>query len=331
MERVLLFNVGWMKHYRGQTTTDRIINGGMYVAEHEDGGEVTNFRALGGRCYGYARSPRGGRIHIERLGADAAADHVDGVTVVFVATRPEGGSVVVGWYRNARIWREQQTSRRRVYVAEASAKQCVLLPVDQRVLDVPRARPGTWGIGQSNVRYVDEVGARPFLRRLALFMENPSGSEIVETRPEAKGRRRGRPPRQSDPMLRAKVESAAIARVIAHYAEYDCVSVERENKGWDLELTRGRVTLLVEVKGNSGDSGAVELTPNEYAAMHGRAHRDSYRLAIVTRALEKRRARLTVVRFNGSDETWRDEDERKVKLVERIGVRVYFGALIEPC
>ena len=64
MERVLLFNVGWMKHYRGQTTTDRIINGGMYVAEHEDGGEVTNFRPLGSRCYGYARSPRGGRIHI---------------------------------------------------------------------------------------------------------------------------------------------------------------------------------------------------------------------------------------------------------------------------
>ena len=63
--------------------------------------------------------------------------------------------------------------------------------------------------------------------------------------------------------------------------------MEADNKGWDLEVTRGAVKLLVEVKGCSGDSRQVELTPNEYAAMGHRRYREIYRLAVVTRALEE--------------------------------------------
>ena len=28
---LVLFNIGWMQYYRGQTSSDRIINGGKYV------------------------------------------------------------------------------------------------------------------------------------------------------------------------------------------------------------------------------------------------------------------------------------------------------------
>jgi hypothetical protein len=325
MERVLLFNIGWMRHYHGQTPSDRIINGGKYVAENENGGEVTNFRPLKGRCYAYARSPRGGKVNIDRLGAAPDAEHIDDVTVVFVATRPEGGSVVAGWYDRARVWRSEQTYGRRCYLAEAPAKRCVLLPVDQRVLRVPRARPGQWGIGQSNIRFADEPSARDFLRRLARFMENPLGFDDFEKPNRHRTRRGGGgAPRQIDPVLRAKVERAAIECVVAHYEGqgYECARVERENRGWDLEFTRGEVTLLVEVKGCSGEAHAVELTPNEYTAMCNAANHDTYRLAAVGHALLKRRARLTIIRFNGSDETWRDEDEREIKILKLTGARV---------
>lgn len=262
---------------------------------------------------------------IYRLGAAPGAEYVDGVTVVFVATRPEGGSVVAGWYDRARVWRSEQTYGRRFYLAEAPAKRCVLLPVDQRVLRVPRARPGQWGIGQSNIRYADEPSARHFLRRLARFMKNPLGFDGFE-RPIRERARRGRggAPRQVDPVLRAKVERAAIERCVAHYEGqgYECVRVERENRGWDLEFTRGDVTLLVEVKGCSGEARAIELTPNEYAAMCNAAYQDTYRLVAVGHALMKRRARLTIIRFNGSDKTWRDEDDREIDVLKRTGARV---------
>ena len=75
---------------------------------------------------------------------------------------------------------------------------------------------------------------------------------------------------------------------------------------------------LVEVKGCSGGAGQVELTPNEYAAMC--RCRNVYRLAIVKRALDY--PQLSIVRFNKSDETWRDQKNRKVRLDERKGVRV---------
>ena len=50
---LVLFNIGWMKHYRGQTSSDRIFNGGRYVEENETGSEVRNFEPLDGQCYGY--------------------------------------------------------------------------------------------------------------------------------------------------------------------------------------------------------------------------------------------------------------------------------------
>ena len=67
---LVLFNIGWMNHYRGQTPSDGIFNGGSYVAEHDTGHEVRNFEPANGSCYGYVRAPRG-KINMMRLGAGA--------------------------------------------------------------------------------------------------------------------------------------------------------------------------------------------------------------------------------------------------------------------
>ncbi len=102
---LVLFNIGWMRRYRGQTGTDRIVNGGRYIQDNETGGEIRNFLPAGQHLYGYVRPPGDG-MNLERLGAVDGADHVDNVTIVFTATRPEGERVVVGWYRDARVWRD---------------------------------------------------------------------------------------------------------------------------------------------------------------------------------------------------------------------------------
>ena len=310
---MVLFNIGWMKFYEGQNRSDRIVNGGKYVDIHETGGEVNNFLPKGNYLYGYVRPPRGNKINIEKLGAEAGAQHVDNVTVVFTATPPKGKRVVVGWYRDARVWRHMQRSNRRSYFARAKKNNCTLLEVDERALHVPRAHrlKGTFGFGRSQIRYVHDNDKKDdIVRLLCRFLDNPS---ITLDPPESKGVKR-----KSDPARRYQVEKAAIDYVIKHYKGYRCKSVERENKGWDLEFKHGSVQLLVEVKGCSGHDVKVELTPNEYTAM--RRQNPHYRLAIVTNALDN--PHLSIVSFNGSDGTWRDKTGRKFRLKEMTGARV---------
>ena len=319
---LVLFNIGWMRRYRGQTQTDRIVNGGRYIRDNETGGEIRNFLPVRRHLYGYVQPP-GDRINLEHLGAVEGADHSDGVTIVFTATRPEGGRVVVGWYRNARVWRDQQRRGNRIYFARALREDCILLDVEERVLPVPSAGrpPGTWGMGQSNVRYVDQQDEnQEFIQTLLQYMESPADFDVAAGV--------GGAPRQLDPARRAEVERAAVDCVIAYYEAhgFECDSVEADNKGWDLEVTRGAVRLLVEVKGCSGDSRQVELTPNEYSAMGHARHREMYRLAIVTRALEgEQHRRLSIIRYNGSDDTWCDQDGRRVSVKELTGARIGLG------
>ena len=93
--------------------------------------------------YAYVRIPHDGAVNMARLGVNANAEYVDDVTVVFVAIPPAGGSVVVGWYRHARVWRrpQERMNRRYQYIAEAKVETCTLLEVDERTISVPRAGP----------------------------------------------------------------------------------------------------------------------------------------------------------------------------------------------
>src|SRR5271165_4977566 len=102
--RIFFLNVGWMTAYRGLTKGDTITGGGQHVRDYGSGGEIFNFMPYGGRCYGYGR-PANDTIALERLGAPEGSDYVDGILVVWVAK-----SCVVGWYKNARVYRKWQPS-----------------------------------------------------------------------------------------------------------------------------------------------------------------------------------------------------------------------------
>ena len=121
-------------------------------------------------------------------------------------------------------------------------------------------------------------------------------------------------------LLRQRLDVSGLRERIAECTArgFDCVSVEHEKLGWDLECSLNGRKLLVGVKGCSGAAADVELTPNEYAASLQHPHR--YRIAIVTTALS--RPELATVRRNGSDGELRDQHDNLASLDERTAARI---------
>lgn len=161
---LIFCNVGWMNHYNG-IDGDSIERGGKYN-KHSIGHEVCNFSNNAGTLYGYVQPT--GRIKIEKLGAGKGDEFVSGVTVVWTAGPESGGTVVVGWYKDATVYRDPQTiptptkfqkkNGVSTYRIKAPADKAVLLPVEKRELIIPRAVKG--GIGQCNVWFADKAESK---------------------------------------------------------------------------------------------------------------------------------------------------------------------------
>lgn len=308
MPRPLLFcNIGWMRAYQGQTSTDKIIGGGHYVQIQERGHEVCNFVAARGKVFGHVQ-PVGTQIKIERLGAPRKAEELPGVDVVWTAHRPGGDTVIVGWYLDATVHRHAQdlappTALHRKngidsFRVEAKASNATLLAPGQRTEVVPR---GKGGLGQSNVWYAEAAPA-PWLMRVRGLIAGG-----VATAP----RRGKRPP--PDTFQNAQVERIAMTCAWTNYVDqgYTLTDVSKENRGWDLEASSGSLTLRIEVKGLSGSAAHVELTPNEYKAF--REHALTYRLCVVTECLTK--PALFVCAFNVASDGWIIEAGAKLTTV----------------
>jgi len=194
MELLLVLNVGWMKKYIG-LEDDQLTDGGAYVVEHGWGGEIFNFLPFEGYMYGFFQPPgkkeipfNNRIIHIERLRTSReAASFVDDVLVVWAARKPEGGTYLVGWYRDAVVFRQWQNlpegPRRQFrgeylgYYMRAREEDCVLLAPDERTLKVPRASDheniGKGGIGQANLWFADsgKENDLKFRRDLGSFIQ----------------------------------------------------------------------------------------------------------------------------------------------------------------
>lgn len=157
--RMVFCNIGWMSRYRGLTDQpDKIVGGGRYVRENETGHEVCNFLGCDdGYVYGHVETIRGEvdrQIHIENWGG--VGDSLGAVDLIWMATHPgEGGRRVIGWYRNATIFRSRQQFKRppsrqhRIdkidsYRVHALAKDAHLLTIEDRTLAMPRG-PGWMG------------------------------------------------------------------------------------------------------------------------------------------------------------------------------------------
>jgi len=90
--------------------------------------------------------------------------------------------------------------------------------------------------------------------------------------------------------------------------------VEAEGKGWDLEATCGDRLLRVEVKGLSGQTIGVQLTPNKYKKMKEFKH--TYHVCVVTEVLDQRRCHLHVFTYCEEHDGWGDEKGTPIKIEE---------------
>jgi len=171
--KMVFFNIAWMREYKGNWAIDVPVNGGSFIKENSWGGEVYNFQPFNGMMYGYVEpgvvernGPRR-RINISRLvdrpSLIKSSPYLSGVLVVWVAMPKNGREpLVVGWYRNATLYRNAQIppekSKRELpnhnnpgeYFASAREQDCVLIPPEDRILKLPRKGEG---FGRSNLWY----------------------------------------------------------------------------------------------------------------------------------------------------------------------------------
>lgn len=298
----LICHLAWMPHYRGEE--DVHPGGFSEVRRNGYAHEAFNFLELEGRCYGFVSS-RNSVINIRRLGAANDAPFVDGIRVIFTARVPGGERVVVGWYKEARVYRERRLSGRSIpnhpqdliyHHIEAEAGNAVLIPINLRKLVIRHHSRGF--PGQSPVFYPDKSDEiQGWMQELDTFIDGWVGEGVVAA--GAPARDKGWPT-TPDAAHNALVEAAAIARVRERYSTL-YADRQRDNCGWDLEFDQDGLRLCIEVKGVSGDLVAAELSPNEYAAMrramNGDFQEGNYRLAIVTQALSEA-PRLHVFRYD---------------------------------
>lgn len=127
--------------------------------------------------------------------------------------------------------------------------------------------------------------------------------------------------RQVDVFKKQQVEISAIETTIKYFEglDYIVVSKEKDNVGWDFEATNINETLLLEVKGLSGNISSIELTPNEYK--NSKEKKTHYKLCIVTNALTK--PKLEIFSFNPDLDIWTNSLNEKLLTEERIAARMW--------
>lgn len=309
--RLLFANIGWMEHYNGNCNSDMIVGGGSY--DDKDKHEAFNFQNLRGACYGYVQSVRGCKINLSRIdkAVSESEEQINNVLVVWVAKRPDsGGTYIVGWYNNATVYADYQTSNnssRNQYSYNITAKKddCVLLSVDSRIMNVPRASTeGKGFLGQSNIWYADSKNAsvQEFREIVLEYIKNYKSKKKTISKFQV----------AVDAKARKMVEEAAIRYVTKEYLNrgYSVTSREKDCVGWDLDAINGKITLKLEVKGLASNTISVHLTANERRKMD--IHKKHYRLCIVINAIKN--PQLIVFIWDNLLQKWVSEDDSSIAL-----------------
>lgn len=309
-EKFIFLRIAWMINYRGVTANDHPIGAGSFVQDNDDGGEVLNFMPLRGKLYGYARMQNDRNLNITRLGVASETAYIDGITVVFFAKNPfTGGQYVVGWYKNARLYRQPQQlnlgqrADHPWYTCVTKSSNAVLLPVNLRIFATP-----TDGPGQTNAWYVMQYAAQTkYMRDFRRFRKNPATYGVVKVR---KGNKKGW---LQDVERRKAIEIAAMTATELYFTKlgYIIKYVHKDNVGWDIEATLGHAVLRLEVKGTGNSLRSIELTPNEF---HHSGQHANYRICIVEYALEQKKATLHICVLDRNNNCWRSDSGKKLAI-----------------
>ena len=197
-----------MDSYRGRTSVDQPVGGG----HHPDKEEVHSFHPHGGHVYGYV------------------------VDVVWTAPSSDRGRYVVGWYRDATVFRHLQTYERGHYHVRANKTDYVLLPPDKRTLSIERARDQAGGFGNSNVCMPTPTTGRRIRTRVTLLFR--SARRQVFDRDELDDQADDLPPLTSAPR--------GVRRPSRSKREVNVVGRDPEVQRWILQRADGRCELCRE-------------------------------------------------------------------------------------
>lgn len=303
MPPLLFCRITWMTHYQGITEADKPRSFHRHVQETGEAYEQFTFQPVNGTYYAYlphyTRGLEAAALHLERLGAAPDAEYLDGVMVLLCAKNPNtNGVYIVGWFRNARVWRHNQQIKGRLPKRREGHKyyriesqEAHLLPELERTVEVPFGRSALYygGTGKEQAA---------LLRRVEALLAGLPDPE-VNSRLKANAKSDQRARWQQDQEMRLAVEKTAVELVWDYYTRLGYAQHSREaerNVGYDLLATKGKEELYLEVKGLSGSEPVVQLTASEYGCM--RKHKAKFRLCVVTNAVDAQEARLMQVAWN---------------------------------
>lgn len=166
--KILYCRIGWMNNYNGHVND--IPQGGGAYNKTNVGHEIYNFSSYDENYYGYVQPPHKDTIKLERITKrkeDEKIQCISDVLVVWVARKPNFGQVIIGWYKNATVYRHYQYVKEEV-LAEREykydeysiySKDATLLPSDLRNKPIKEmGRANTWfgedSINEDVLKYI---------------------------------------------------------------------------------------------------------------------------------------------------------------------------------
>lgn len=273
---ILFCNISWMKRYAGRSLKDPPLGGGGFPVAEGYCGEECNFVPCDdGFVYGHFETIKGGKdrqVRIERLGASPSDDHVDGVDIVWTApTKGNDPRTVVGWSRNATLYRQRQLfgedfpseQHRRdeigSYRVRAKSEDVYLLPVQQRRMNLERG-PG-WS-GQASWWYADDTTNAAAVEFVAAVKTVMNSGNVPAVTTRSRNRKAGRTGRSGaaagDPYRRYVAEYEAVIHprhdklqqqfrryLVRRHAEVEFPACVRDDLRY---VVKGGPGVMVEVK-----------------------------------------------------------------------------------
>lgn len=187
--KFLFAHISWMAQYSGKKSEPIISSTHGYVLKNNDAGERSNFKEVGQKFFGYvpvSEKPeigKPGEIHIERLGGKKRDQYVDEITVIWFANEPRDlkKAYIVGWYRQAKVFRHTQSRGAHGYRISCTNTAATLLDESVRKFPIPHAksREGQrlgYGYGQSSIWYADKAPSE-FLDSVTKYIDSVDALE----------------------------------------------------------------------------------------------------------------------------------------------------------
>ena len=187
--KILFCRIGWCKYYNGDRK-DKPMRGGSYNKE-KLGHEIYNFKDYNGRYYGFVYST----IDIATNFGEEDNIKTENVLVVWVSSHKSGGSVIIGWYNNATVYRNFQAvpddvmserSMKKYNSYIISSDDAVLLPENERDYSIKKSFRMIWyGNDEENRKVCDYIIYKSRVSQIEKGLSDIEGKEkeaIVKVR-----------------------------------------------------------------------------------------------------------------------------------------------------